>query len=119
MGSDDISQGWFFYGPSISFKVKNLLVNFPSVFGLYDVLILVKVSFIDNSIYRGFLLEVVLWGFHFFFNCFFCNKCLSLVVHKVYCVLHCGTLVGWILCRIENCSQTARIQVHSVGLWCH
>lgn len=50
------SQGWFFYGPSISFKLKNLLVNFPSVFGLCDVLILVMVSFIDNSIYRGFLL---------------------------------------------------------------
>lgn len=48
------SQGCFFCGPSISLKLRNLLVNFPSVFGLYDVLILVKMSFIGNSIYGGF-----------------------------------------------------------------
>lgn len=50
------SQGCFLYGPSITFKLNNFLVNFPSVFGLYDVLILVKISFIDNSIYGDFLL---------------------------------------------------------------
>lgn len=38
---------------------------------------------------------------------------------KVLCVLDCGTLVGWILCRIENCSQTDKTQVRSVALWCH
>lgn len=46
------SQRCFLYGPSITFK----LVNFPSVFRLCAVLILVKMSFIGNSIYGDFLL---------------------------------------------------------------
>lgn len=61
------SQGCFLCGPSISFKLNNLLVNFPSVFGLYDVVILVKMSLAGNSVYGVFV------GFNFFFNCSFCN----------------------------------------------
>lgn len=60
------SQACFLFGPSISSKRKNLLVNFPSVFGLYDVSVLVKMSFIGNSIYGVFLI-VVLWGFFWLF----------------------------------------------------
>lgn len=48
------SQVCFLYGPSISFKLNNLLVNFPGIFGLYDVVILVKMSFIGNSVYGVF-----------------------------------------------------------------
>lgn len=50
------SQRCFLYGPSVTFKLNNFLVNFPSVFRLYYVLILVKMSFIGNSIYGDFLL---------------------------------------------------------------
>lgn len=40
-------------------------MNFPSVFGLYDVLILVKMSFMGNSIYGGFFFYCFV-GFKFF-----------------------------------------------------
>lgn len=65
------SQGCFLYGSSISFKQNNLLANFPSVFGLYDVVILVKMSFMGNSVYGGGFL--LFCGVSIFFNCCFCN----------------------------------------------
>lgn len=53
------SQGCFLYGPSITFKLNNCLLNFPRVFALYDVLVLVKMSFICNSIYGDFFIVVL------------------------------------------------------------
>lgn len=81
-------------------------MNSQSVFGLYDVLILVKMSFIGDSggFVCGDLLLLVWVGFvvggffaclFFFFNCLLCNKYLNLLVYRVLCVLDYGTLDGW------------------------